>query len=81
MRIGAVIFDLDGPILDSFREGLRRIRILCAIHDVPYEREHHKRLTALWGLPGIELLMQGLGISEQFAREICLLYTSPSPRD
>lgn len=69
MNVKAVIFDLDGPILDSFREGLRRIRIICAIYGIPFEREHHKLLTKLWGLPGIELIVQGLGISETFARE------------
>ncbi len=79
MQVEAVIFDLDGPILDSFREGLRRIRILCAIHDIPPERAHHRRLTALWGLPGIELLTQGLGVSEQFARET--FYPSWEPFD
>ena len=62
----AVIFDLDGPILDSFREGLRRIRIICAIHQIPFTREHNRRLTALWGKPGIELLVEGLGLGRLF---------------
>ncbi|OGN07429.1 MAG: hypothetical protein A3B86_01625 [Candidatus Yanofskybacteria bacterium RIFCSPHIGHO2_02_FULL_38_22b] len=68
MKVGAVIFDLDGPILDSFREGLRRIKIVCAIYDIPFNREHYKKLTELWGLPGIELLTQGLGLNEEFAK-------------
>lgn len=68
MNIRAAIFDLDGPILDSFREGLRRIKIVCAIYDIPFRREHYKKLTELWGLPGVELLIQGLGINEEFAK-------------
>lgn len=70
MDIRVVVFDLDGPILDSFREGLRRIRIICAIYDIPFNREHHKRLTQLWGLPGVELIMQGVGLNEKFTKEI-----------
>ncbi len=70
MKIRAVIFDLDGPILDSFREGLRQIKIICAIHCIPFERSHFKNLQKLWGLPGVELLVQGLGISEKFSKGI-----------
>lgn len=69
MNTRAIIFDLDGPILDSFREGLRRIKIICAIYDIPFRREQYKKLTQLWGLPGIELLVHGLGMGETFARE------------
>lgn len=68
MDIKAVIFDLDGPILDSFREGLRRIKIVCAIYDIPFKREHYKKLTELWGLPGVELLVQGIGLNEEFTK-------------
>lgn len=70
MNIRAVIFDLDGPILDSFREGLRRIKIICAIYDLPFNREHNKRLTHLWGLPGVELIMHGLGLNKKCAKDI-----------
>lgn len=69
MDIRAVIFDLDGPILDSFREGLRRIKTICAVYDIPFRREHQKELTRLWGLPGVELLVGGLGVSRRFAEE------------
>jgi len=70
VNVRAVVFDLDGPILDSFREGLRRIKIVSAVLDVPYTREHHKRLTQLWGLPGIELIVQGMGLGEKFVKEV-----------
>ena len=49
---------------------MRRIKIICAIYDIPFNREHYKRLTHLWGLPGVELLMQGLGLNEKFTKEI-----------
>jgi len=71
MHLCAFIFDLDGVILDSFREGLRRIRTICAIHEIPFDRTTRLRLTELWGLPGIELLMQGLTLSERnFAEDL-----------
>lgn len=70
MNVKATIFDLDGTILDSFREGLRRIKIVAAVYDIPFKREHYKKLTELWGLPGIELLVQGLGLGEEFAKTI-----------
>lgn len=70
MNVKAVIFDFDGPILDSFREGLRRIRIICAIMDIPFDRSHRKELTRLWGAPGAELVQQGLGLGKTFAEEV-----------
>jgi len=65
--VRAVIFDFDGPINDSFREGLRRIKILCAIHNVRFGREERRRLTEFWGIPGRELLEQGLEISSELS--------------
>jgi HAD superfamily hydrolase (TIGR01509 family) len=70
MDLKAVIMDFDGVVLDSFREGLRRIRVLAALHDKPFGRDTRRRLTRLWGLPGIELLMQGLDISRALAERI-----------
>lgn len=67
MRIKAVIFDFDGPINDSFREGLRRIKHLSAVHDVHFGRQERSKLTDLWGLPGVELLEQGLGVTKELA--------------
>lgn len=68
MNVRAVIFDLDGPILDSFREGLRRIKIVSAILDIPFTRTHYKKLVELWGLPGVELIMRSLNLGEEFVR-------------
>jgi len=70
MHIRAVIFDWDGPIADSFREGLRRIRILCAVHEIPFGIQERKRLTEIWGRPGIELLQEGLDVSKGLAEQM-----------
>jgi HAD superfamily hydrolase (TIGR01509 family) len=70
MIVKAVIKDFDGVIVDSFREGIRRIKTICTIHNIPFTRAHHKQLTKLWGMPGVELLVQGIGIDREFAKEV-----------
>lgn len=71
MRFQAFIFDLDGVILDSFREGIRRIRMICSVHEIPFDRTVRLRLTAAWGMPGEALLHQGLNLSSKvFAKEL-----------
>lgn len=70
MIIRGILMDLDGVLLDSFREGIRRIQILSAVHDVQFGRSTRAKLSANWGLPGIELLMRCLGITEGLARRM-----------
>jgi len=70
MKIRVAIFDFDGPINDSFREGLRRIEVLCGINKIEFNREKRQRLIRIWGESGIGLLEEGLGISNDLAREI-----------
>ncbi len=70
MILKAVIFDCDGVILDSFREGMRRIKMLAAMYDIPYKREARARFIEKWGLPGIELLAEGLQINRTLAEEM-----------
>ncbi|HEY4486124.1 MAG TPA: HAD family phosphatase [Candidatus Paceibacterota bacterium] len=67
MLLKAVIMDFDGVILDSFREGLRRIKWIATTHDIPWDRSARRKLTELWGAPGIELLKKGLGVNEALA--------------
>lgn len=62
-----VICDFDGVILDSFREGKRRIKMLCAAHDIPFDHTARLTLNELWGIPGVELLQQTLGINSTLA--------------
>lgn len=56
MHLKSVIFDLDGVILDSFREGLRRIRIIASFNELTFDRAVRQKLTQMWGLPGAVLL-------------------------
>jgi HAD superfamily hydrolase (TIGR01549 family) len=70
MNIRGVLTDFDGVILDSFREGIRRIQIISALHDIPFERNTRTRLFKVWGMPGIELLKQCLGVNESLAQRM-----------
>lgn len=72
MKVKGVVFDFDGPVCDSFREGLRRIEVLARTNDIPFDRTMRKRLIDLWGLAGVELLQRGLGIHPELAK---ILYT------
>lgn len=67
MKVRAMISDFDGPINDSFREGLRRIEVLCGINNVPFTREARMRLVEHWGIPGAKLIEVSLGIPESEA--------------
>ena len=68
MNIRGILMDLDGVLLDSFREGLRRIQIICAMHEIRFERDTRAKLFNNWGLPGVELFMRCLGVNESLAR-------------
>lgn len=70
MDIRGVLLDFDGVISDSFREGLRRIQVLCALHDIRFERDTRTKLFNNWGLPGVELFKQCLGVNEALARRM-----------
>lgn len=71
MDFKVVVSDADGVLFDSYREGLRRIRYLCSMHEIPFDRHTRLRLTELWGAPGVELLQKGLGLkSKAFAEEL-----------
>lgn len=72
MKIRGVIFDFDGVVNDSFREGLRRIRNLCVTSDpqIEFTPAHRRKLTELWGLPGVDLMQQGLGIPHAAAEAL-----------
>lgn len=70
MKVKAIIYDFDGPILDSYQEALRRIQRLCAVHDLPYGRKERFELIKLWGAYGPTLLRDGLGITQEMADAI-----------
>lgn len=58
-----VIFDFDGPILDSFEEGLRRLGQVLLRYGIVLNDEACLRIRALWGKPGRVMLQEALGIS------------------
>lgn len=70
MDIRGILLDFDGVISDSFREGLRRIQTLCVLGDVRFERDTRTKLFNNWGLPGVELLKQCLGVDDTLARRM-----------
>lgn len=70
MIVQAVLCDLDGVLLDTFRSGLHKIHALCAMYEVPYGRETRAKLTNAWGMPAIELLMHCLGVNRSLATEM-----------
>lgn len=67
MNVRAVIFDLDGTLVDSSRRGLYRVKILCALKGIKF---NEKALIRHWGLPVVELLQKGLSISRGEAEEM-----------
>jgi phosphoglycolate phosphatase-like HAD superfamily hydrolase len=84
MKIRGILLDFDGVLLDSFREGLRRIHLVCTIHDVPFDRDTRAKLFARWGLPGIELLKQCVGVNDALAARMYIDWekidkTTPPP--
>ena len=70
MHIRTVIFDVDGPLFDSFREGLRRIEALCKINGIEFSKAKRQRLIQIWGKWGVQLLEEGLGITKELAEHI-----------
>lgn len=68
-EIRAIIFDFDGTLLDSFKEGLRRIEIICLLNEIPFS-EHKQKILKLWGLPGEVMLEKGLGINKELAKKL-----------
>lgn len=67
MIVKAFIYDWDGVLNDSYRNGMKKIRVLCAIHEVRFGRAERARLVELWGIPGRDMLQQALGITQELA--------------
>ena len=64
-----VIFDWDGTLVNSYHEGLRRLEIICVINGISF-KEKKERLMKNWGLPGEELLQEGLEIDTETAKRL-----------
>lgn len=70
MNIRGILTDFDGVVLDSFREGIRRIQVLAALHDIPFTRNTRAKLFKFWGMPGVELLKSAFDIGDAFAKRV-----------
>jgi HAD superfamily hydrolase (TIGR01509 family) len=66
----ALVFDLDGTLLDSFLEGRRRFVKICTRNGLKCDEEAKQRAWKIWGSPGVPLLMEIFGISSDFAHDI-----------
>ncbi len=51
-----ICFDLDGTLIDSGREGLKRILKLAAIRNLPVTPEVERRIRSIWGAELLKLL-------------------------
>lgn len=60
MLVRAVLTDFDGPVNDSYHEGLRRIQMLCALETIPFTVVDRQRLKQNWGKPGRMLLLDSV---------------------
>jgi len=65
--IRAVGFDYDGTVVHSYLHGMRYIRTLGALHDLPFTDETERLIKEHWGVPGSELLALSFGITLQHA--------------
>ncbi len=70
MKKRLIILDFDGTVLDSSPEGKRRLRVLCEINGISFNKEKQAKVYAEWGNPVIPMLVKGLEISEEKAKEI-----------
>ncbi|TSC52697.1 MAG: hypothetical protein LiPW41_67 [Parcubacteria group bacterium LiPW_41] len=66
----AAIYDLDGTLLNSGKEGFIRLCGLAEKNGINLNPKVKRRLKKEWGLPPIELIATGFEITKKFAREI-----------
>lgn len=52
----AVIFDLDGTLIDSGNEGLRRILSIARWRGLPTDHPVESKLRQMWGKPAVQLI-------------------------
>lgn len=73
LPVRAVIWDFDGPIVDSLTPGLRIVEAIAARRNLPFTEEIKLSLVRKWGLKGSDLIRECFGIpqaaSEIFYRE------------
>ena len=69
-NIKAVIYDLDGTLLNSGKEGYRRLIALGRQYNIEITNEVERRLHENWGLDPENLIMKGFNVPLVIAQEI-----------
>lgn len=70
IQIKAILYDFDGPIMDTFEHGLAHLKEICKVHCIRFEPAHEKRLLEFWGIVGDEMLQKVFHISSQRAHSL-----------
>lgn len=69
-KIKVAIYDLDGTILNSGREGFKRLGILAEKNSILFTKEVQDRLEENWGFSPIRLIAVGFNVSEDVAKDL-----------
>lgn len=56
MKKRAVIFDLDGTLIDSYQEALRRTEKIALMLGLPFDQHILEKIKSLWGRPAPEMI-------------------------
>jgi phosphoglycolate phosphatase-like HAD superfamily hydrolase len=70
VKIRAMIYDLDGTLLNSGRRGFDRLGMLARQNSINFSQSVQERLKEFWGLPPTELIAIGLGVTRESAEDI-----------
>jgi phosphoglycolate phosphatase-like HAD superfamily hydrolase len=70
VKIRAVIYDLDGTLLNSGKRGFDRLGMLARQNNIDFSQSVQKCLKEFWGLPPTELISTGLGVTKEIAEKI-----------
>jgi len=69
-KVRAVISDFDGPINDSFFEGLQRIESIARKNGVAVGKDERRKLVDKWGTYGPVLMQEGFGVSKEMGHAL-----------
>lgn len=69
-RLRAIIWDLDGTLLDSFKVGVDSLEKIMNLRGVPTTPAIRQRLLQAWGKSGSEVISEGYGLSPHIAAKI-----------
>jgi phosphoglycolate phosphatase-like HAD superfamily hydrolase len=66
----AMVWDLDGTLIDSFIMGLKNLEALMKVHGFVTTPEITKRMLEAWGKSGSEVIAEGYGVDLYFAERV-----------